>query len=97
MDVKGPSTTNTGHRAARIIVILSLVLFLTAACSKVTKENYDRIRTGMEYSEVVKILGEPRECSGVLGAKDCIWGDEEQYINVKLMGDKVVFFSSRGL
>ncbi|HPI91835.1 MAG TPA: DUF3862 domain-containing protein [Deltaproteobacteria bacterium] len=83
-------------RNAGILVIALLLVFLVA-CGKVTKENYDRLQVGMEYSEVVEILGKPGECNAVLGAKDCRWGNDKKSIDVKLVGDKVIFFSSKGL
>jgi len=76
-----------------------LILLLTAvmACSKVTKENYDKVKVGMEYSEAVKIIGEPKACNSLLNAKDCTWGDEKKSINAKIVADKVVFLSAKGL
>ena len=79
------------------LLALSVFLFLTAGCSKLTKENYDKLRIGQDYGEVVKILGEADECGGAMGIKDCRWGNDAKHISVKFAGNKVMIFSSKGL
>lgn len=80
--------------AVSCILILGLLL---GGCSKITQANYDKIETGMTYQEVVDILGAPDEMQDVMGAKNCVWGKEPNVINVKFIGDKVVFHSAKGL
>jgi hypothetical protein len=80
-----------------IFSILCASLLLTASCSKVTKENYDKLRVGQDYDEVVQILGKADECGGAMGIKDCRWGDANKHISVKFAGNKVVIFSAQGL
>ena len=80
--------------AASCILILG---FLLGGCSKITQANYDKIETGMTYQEVVDILGAPDEMQDVMGAKNCVWGKEPNVINIKFIGDKVVFHSAKGL
>ena len=70
---------------------------LTIGCSKLTVKNYEQLKTGMEYNEVVKILGQAEECSSVIGLKKCTWGDGKKYIKVNFAGDKVIMFSAEGL
>lgn len=41
--------------------LLLLSLSITTSCSSINKTNYQAIKDGMYYSEVVKILGEPNE------------------------------------
>ena len=72
-------------------------LALTIGCSKVTTENYDQIKMGMPYAEVIAILGKADECNGALGIKNCTWGDEDRHILVNFVGEKVILFSARGL
>ncbi|MDD3619355.1 MAG: hypothetical protein RBR09_10230 [Desulfobulbaceae bacterium] len=83
-------------KTAGLIIIASL-LFLLAACSRVTQENYRRLQVGMEYSEVTAVLGKPSRCDSVLTAKTCDWGKKDRMITVRFVGDKAVFFSSRGI
>ena len=78
------------------IVVLSAALLLMG-CSKITKENYDKISMGMSYDEVVSILGDADECGGAVGVENCSWGGGEMYIKVNFVGKKVVLFSMKGL
>lgn len=67
------------------------------ACSKLTPENYDRLRPGMSYLEVKSILGDPASCNDLLTVKGCTWGDGKRYINVNFVADQVVLFNSSNL
>ncbi len=80
-----------------IYTFVCAALLLTAGCSKVTKNNYDKLKMGQSYDDVVKILGKAGECSGAFGIKDCRWGDDSKHISVKFAGNKMVIFSSKGL
>lgn len=80
-----------------LFLCLSTFLLLAVGCSKVTKENYGRLKVGQDYAEVVQILGQADECGGALGVKNCRWGDDRKHISVKFAGDKVILFSSQGL
>ena len=50
------------NRTAAVIFVCS-----SAACSKVTAENYAKVKTGMEYKDVTGILGNPASCDDVVG------------------------------
>jgi len=80
-----------------MLYIFVVVISLSAACGKITTENYSRLKVGMEYSQVLKIIGEADKCDAALGAKSCIWGNEAKHIKIKFIGDKVVLFSGAGL
>ena len=58
-------------------LFISITLF---GCSKLNKENYDKIKIGMGYQEVVSVIGEPDKCDSILGAKNCMWGNENKNI-----------------
>jgi len=75
-------------------VLISITLF---GCSKLNRENYEKIKVGMDYQEVVLIIGEPDKCDSVLGAKNCIWGNENKNITIKFIVDKVAVPSMKGL
>jgi hypothetical protein len=66
-------------------------------CSKLTTENYDQLRIGMHYDEVVAILGKADQCEGAIGIKNCVWGNEKKHIKVTIAGDKVLLFAGKGL
>lgn len=79
------------------LLLLSAVLLL-AACSKLTKEDYDVLEMGMSEDEVRAVLGAPDNCSEMLGTKSCIWGNEEgTYIKVAFVGDNAATFSNNGI
>jgi len=88
------------ERKEEMKIRLAVLLVLAAAlfgCSKLTIENYSRIKTGIEYSEVVSILGKPDSCSEALFVKSCIWGNEQKNITVNFVGDKVILSSSKNI
>jgi hypothetical protein len=80
----------------RLFIALALMALLFG-CSKLTMENYSKIKPGLKYVEVVKILGKPDSCSEALFAKSCVWGNEKKNISVNFMGDTVILFTSRNI
>ena len=79
-----------------LLALLATLLF-TGGCSKLTKENYDKLEMGMEYSEVTALLGDPNNCTDSIGVKNCIWGNETKNIKVSFLSDKTLVFSSTGI
>ena len=77
-----------------LLVTLAALLF---GCSKLTQENYDKLKVGMEYREVVAILGKPDSCSDTLVARSCMWGRDRKNITVNFLGDKVIIYTSRSI
>lgn len=80
----------------RMIILLALIAMLPG-CSKLTMDNYAKIKTGLAYSEVVAILGKPDNCSEALFVKSCVWGNEQKNITVNFIGDKVMLSASNNL
>jgi hypothetical protein len=79
-------------------MIILLILFATLlGCSKLTVDNYAKIKTGMEYSEVVRILGKPDNSSEALFVKSCVWGNEQKNITVNFVGDKAILSTSKNI
>ncbi len=79
---------------------LMMVLFPLAmliGCSKLTMENYSKINMGIEYAEVVKILGKPDNCSEALFVRNCVWGDEKKNITINFAGGKAIIFTSKNI
>lgn len=79
-----------------VLLILSLC-FLTVSCSNHTQENYDKIKVGMSYQEVEKILGSNPICDSAMGVKNCTWRTTEKHINIQFVADKVALHSAKGL
>lgn len=78
-------------------VLLVMMIILVSGCGKVNQENYAKIEVGMEYAEVVDILGEPSSCEAIMAAKTCTWGKDPKTISIQFVGDKVVLRSAKGL
>jgi len=79
------------------VLFFLLLCFLTVSCSKLTQENYDRIKVGMSYQEVEKILGSNPTCDSAVGVKSCTWGTAAKHIKVQFVADKVALHSAKGL
>lgn len=78
--------------------VIALMVFVITACSKLTKENLDKLEMGMNLKEVEAVLGSHDNCSSALGTQSCLWGDEKgKYIKVNFVADAAVTFSSDGL
>jgi hypothetical protein len=85
------------RRIAISVLAALMAVALVVGCSKINKENYDKIQMGMTYDEVEALLGTPDEAKDVMGTKSCVWGKVPQTISIKFVGDKVVFHSAEGL
>ena len=81
-------------------VLIALFIFSSIFlldCSKLTQENYEKIKLGMKYEEVVDILGQAQECDSSIGVTNCRWESNGKYIKIQFIADKVVLFSAKGL
>lgn len=79
------------------IAALAALFLAMAACSRLTPENYDKLKVGMAYEEVKGILGAPARCTDLPGMKSCVWGDDKRSVTVNFLGEKAVLFSSENL
>ena len=80
------------------ILVASTLLVLLSACSKVNKENYNKLEVGMAQTDVEAIIGSADNCSTTLGTQTCLWGDEKgKHIKVRFIADAAVTFSNNGL
>lgn len=79
------------------LLLVLTTLFLVTACTKINNENYESIEIGMDYRDVETLLGNPSECDDLLGMKQCQWGSDSKYINVKFVASKVTIYSKKGL
>ena len=55
------------------------------------------MKVGMDYDEVLEILGKPDNCESILNMKNCIWEESSKSITIKIAANKVVFISSHGI
>jgi hypothetical protein len=78
-----------------------LLLVVVACGSKVSEDNYGKIKTGMTLEEVKGILGDPTETPAAVGvagvsAGAYVWKDGDKSITVTLMNDKVSLTAKSG-
>src|SRR5215831_17066132 len=80
-----------GHRSIGVAILL---LLLVGCGSRLSQENFEKIRDGMSQKEVRDILGEPVNAEGasVLGISggEAVWRDDKTLITVHFLNDKVV-------
>jgi len=79
------------------LLALLTTSFFAEGCSKITNENYEKLEMGMDYSEVIGLLGNPNSCTESIGVKSCIWGNDTKNIKVNFLGDQIVVISNNGL
>lgn len=77
--------------------LIAFIALLASACSRLTQENYERLKPGMTYDEVEQILGRPAKCSEIVGVKSCLWGNEQSNINANFVGDKAILYGSQNI
>jgi len=82
-------------RVLSIVLIFGFAL-LIFACDNLTQENYGKLKVGMSFQEVEKLLGSST-CDAAPGLKNCTWGTAEKNIKVQFVADKVAMYSARGL
>lgn len=76
------------------IALVACACLAVAACSKLSAENYAKIKVGMAYADVTATIGSPASCSDTAGFKVCKWGDEKSGATVRFAADKVVMHSA---
>jgi hypothetical protein len=84
------STKPFRRNTMRIALALAAVVLTAAGCSKLTPENYAKVKVGMSYNEVTAILGGPDSCDDTAGFKSCRWGDDKRHVTVRFAGEKVI-------
>ena len=82
---------------SKIYLILTVTLLFLSGCSKLTKENYDKIETGMYYNDVVQLIGKPEECSDTLGLSSCKWKNGDAIVKISFISNQVTLISGRQL
>lgn len=81
-----------------VLVICMFSILALAGCNKVNKENYNKIKIGMSFEEVVGVMGKPNTCEEpVLKTKSCMWSSSDKQIKIKFVGHIVAWRSSKGI
>ncbi len=63
----------------KYLSIAAIALTLTA-CSKVTTENYNKIKVGMDKTEIEQLLGSADSCEEKTLHTNCVWGSSNKNI-----------------
>lgn len=79
------------------LALVATAGIVLAACSKLSAENYAKIKMGMAYADVTAAIGNPANCSDTAGFKVCKWGDEKSGATIRFAADKVVVYSADNL
>lgn len=80
------------------LMVLTAVLLLAACTSKVTEENYAKLKEGMTEPEVQTLLGKPDATSSVeflggLSGTKSTWVDKNITIEARFLGGKLALRS----
>lgn len=80
------------HFFIQSLIVLCLTL-LISSCSKINRDNFDKVQYGMSMKEVVAILGEPTTTrtftfAGV-SATSSSWIHKDTEIDIQFLNDKV--------
>jgi len=78
-------------------MVAVIIVLMVAGCSKLTMKNYNKLKAGMNYNEVVNTIGSPDKCSDMLGMRNCVWGDEKSSVTITFAGDRVLVFSANNI
>ena len=81
----------------RSLILLTGLSLLLSACSKLTADNYAKIKTGMSSQEVQTLIGRPDRCDDLVGLKTCVWGDDSRNISINFVADRVVLSSAHNI
>jgi hypothetical protein len=73
----------------RVAAALVVCIFLSGCGSKVTKTNFEKIKTGMSRSEVEGILGSANRSFDQMGITVALWHDDDNAISVMFKDNKV--------
>jgi hypothetical protein len=92
-----PESIPKRKRMKKSYLLLAAAVVLLSGCNKLTKENYDKIKSGMHYDQVVQILGKPANCSEAIGLTSCKWKQGESEVNINFISNKVTIITGDNL
>ena len=95
----------TGYVLSALLISALLVTMLAGCGSKISKDNFDKIKTGMTLSEVEGLLGKGTKAAGgaidlgaITGSGDVYtWEEEGKKITVTFKDDKMIAKLQTGL
>lgn len=73
--------------------LTALACLMLFACSKVSQDNFEKVKPNMTMKEVVSILGEPTSSESIniagISGTSAIWKDNNAEIDIQFLNDKV--------
>ena len=86
---------STDGARVNVKTALSACLMLALlGCSKLTMENYTKIKVGMQYEQVTQLIGKRVD---VMSIRKCSWSSGKRSIIVSFAGNEVLLFSASNL
>ena len=90
---------------ARVTGAALLITMTVTGCGRLTRENYEKIQSGMTLREVEAILGHASDKDGFSGAigefggsaQIATWEEGDRHITVTFVNDEVVLKTMTGL
>jgi hypothetical protein len=77
----------------KVLITLFFCIFLFACSSKVSQNNFEKIKTNMIMKEVIVILGEPTSSESVniagVSGTSAVWKDSDAEIAIQFLNDRV--------
>jgi hypothetical protein len=77
----------------KIIIIVAIICFALASCSRVSQSNFEKVKPNMTMQEVIAILGEPTssESMQILGVTGtaATWRDKKAEIDIQFINNQV--------
>ena len=96
----GASMKNRNTDLFKVAAVLFALMLITGCIKtpdKITRENYDKLKFGMSYEELITLIGEPGHFSTRIGIKEYTWVEDDRQIHAKLLADRAIYYSSKGL
>jgi hypothetical protein len=76
------------------LLILSVIFISLVSCSRVSQNNFEKIKPNMTMQEVVMILGEPTSSESInivgVSGTNAIWKSNNAEINIQFLNEKVL-------
>lgn len=73
-------------------LVISMLIFLFA-CSKLTQNNFEKIKNDMTMKQVIAIIGEPTTSESItiagISGTSAVWKDKNVEIDIQFLNDKV--------
>lgn len=74
-------------------LLITFCCIALLACSKISQNNFEKIKNDMTMKQVITILGEPTSAESVnimgISGTSAVWKDTQAEIDIQFLNDKV--------